>query len=267
SDTTVVKVMTDGNFLAELQHDRFLYRYDTLIIDEAHKGNLNIDFLLGYLNQLLPRRVDLQLIIASATIDVLLFGQHFNQAPIVEVSGRTYPVDVWYRPPLDLRSDESEGEDDQYQGVIEAIREIEQDEKNKKTQRGGDILVFLSGEREIREAAISIRKAQFPHLDVLPFYARLSLAEQQKVFAPHNGRRVVLATNVAETSITVPGIRYVIDPGFARISRYSYRTKVQRLPIEPISQASANQRKGRCGRVSEGICIRLYSEEDFHARP
>lgn len=264
SDTTLIKVMTDGILLAEIQQDRYLSRYDTLIIDEAHERSLNIDFLLGYLKQLLPRRPDLKIIITSATIDVERFSRHFNNAPVIEVSGRTYPVDVWYRPPLELNDD---SDDDPYRPVIEAIREIEQHEKHQSTRRGGDILVFLSGEREIREAANSIRQAQFPHLEVIPFYARLSLAEQQKVFAPHTGRRVILATNVAETSITVPGIRYVIDPGFARISRYSYRTKVQRLPIEPVSQASANQRKGRCGRVSEGICVRLYSEEDFNARP
>jgi ATP-dependent helicase HrpA len=267
TENTLVKVMTDGILLAEVQNDRFLSRYDTLIIDEAHERSLNIDFLLGYLKQLLPRRPDLKLIITSATIDVQRFAQHFNNAPVIEVSGRTYPVDVWYRPPLDSSSEESERDDDQYQYIIDAIREIEQHEKQHKSQRGGDILIFMSGERDIREAANSIRKAQFPHIEVIPFYARLSLAEQQKVFSPHTGRRIVLATNVAETSITVPGIRYVIDPGFARISRYSYRTKVQRLPIEPISQASANQRKGRCGRVSEGICIRLYSEDDFNARP
>lgn len=267
NDTTLVKVMTDGILLAEIQNDRFLSRYDTIIIDEAHERSLNIDFLLGYLKQLLPRRPDLKVIITSATIDVQRFAQHFNNAPVIEVSGRTFPVDVWYRPPFAIDAEEAERDDDQYQPIIEAIREIEDYEKQNRTRRGGDILIFMSGERDIREAANSIRKAQFAHLEVIPFYARLSLAEQQKVFAPHTGRRIVLATNVAETSITVPGIRYVIDPGFARISRYSYRTKVQRLPIEPVSQASANQRKGRCGRVSEGICIRLYSEEDFNSRP
>jgi ATP-dependent helicase HrpA len=264
SGQSLVKVMTDGILLAEIQNDRFLSRYDTLIIDEAHERSLNIDFLLGFLKQLLPKRPDLKVIITSATIDLERFSQHFDDAPIIEVSGRTYPVDVWYRPPLDS---ESEG-DDSYQPILDAIHEIETHERSVgKGARGGDILVFLSGEREIREAARSIRQAGFQHLEVLPFYARLSMAEQQKVFAPHKGRRVVLATNVAETSITVPGIRYVIDPGFARLSRYSYRTKVQRLPVEPVSQASANQRKGRCGRVAEGICIRLYSEEDFLARP
>ncbi len=267
SDSTLVKLMTDGILLAEIQQDPFLNRYDTLIIDEAHERSLNIDFLLGYLKHLLPRRPDLKVIITSATIDLEKFSAHFDQAPIIEVSGRTYPVDVWYRPLLELRAEDTETEPDINLAIVEAVHEIHAWEKSGGGARGGDILVFLSGEREIREAADALRKAQFAHLEVLPFYARLSLAEQQKVFAPHRGRRIVLATNVAETSITVPGIRYVIDPGYARISRYSYRTKVQRLPVEPVSQASANQRKGRCGRVSEGICIRLYSEEDFLARP
>ncbi len=268
TENTLIKVMTDGILLAEIQHDPFLNRYDTLIIDEAHERSLNIDFLLGYLKQLLPKRPDLKLIITSATIDLERFSQHFNNAPIIEVSGRTYPVETWYRPMYEREGDEEGDNDpDQYQAIVDAVAEIETHEKTAKAIRGGDILVFLSGEREIREAAEALRKAQFNHLEVIPFYARLSLAEQQKVFAPHTGRRIVLATNVAETSITVPGIRYVIDPGFARISRYSYRTKVQRLPIEPVSQASANQRKGRCGRVAEGICIRLYSEEDFNSRP
>lgn len=268
TENTLIKVMTDGILLAEIQHDPFLNRYDTLIIDEAHERSLNIDFLLGYLKQLLPKRPDLKLIITSATIDLERFSQHFNNAPIIEVSGRTYPVETWYRPMYEREGDEEGDNDpDQYQAIVDAVAEIETHEKTAKAIRGGDILVFLSGEREIREAAEALRKAQFNHLEVIPFYARLSLAEQQKVFASHTGRRIVLATNVAETSITVPGIRYVIDPGFARISRYSYRTKVQRLPIEPVSQASANQRKGRCGRVAEGICIRLYSEEDFNSRP
>jgi ATP-dependent helicase HrpA len=268
NENTLIKVMTDGILLAEIQHDPFLNKYDTLIIDEAHERSLNIDFLLGYLKQLLPKRPDLKLIITSATIDLERFSQHFNNAPIIEVSGRTYPVEVWYRPLYEFEgSDESENEPDQYAAIVDAVHEIELHEKTGSGPRGGDILVFLSGEREIREAAEALRKAQFAHMEVIPFYARLSLAEQQKVFAAHTGRRIVLATNVAETSITVPGIRYVIDPGFARISRYSYRTKVQRLPIEPVSQASANQRKGRCGRVAEGICIRLYSEDDFNSRP
>ncbi len=270
SDQTLIKVMTDGILLAEIQNDPYLNKYDTLIIDEAHERSLNIDFLLGYLKQLLPRRPDLKLIITSATIDLEKFSQHFNNAPIIEVSGRTYPVDVWYRPLFESQAKDEEGEDteqDIYSAMVDAVHEIELHEKTSGGPRGGDILIFLSGEREIREAADALRKAQFAHMEVVPFYARLSLAEQQRVFAPHTGRRIVLATNVAETSITVPGIRYVIDPGFARISRYSYRTKVQRLPIEPVSQASANQRKGRCGRVAEGICIRLYSEEDFNNRP
>ncbi len=270
SDQTLIKVMTDGILLAEIQNDPYLNKYDTLIIDEAHERSLNIDFLLGYLKQLLPRRPDLKLIITSATIDLEKFSQHFNKAPVIEVSGRTYPVDIWYRPLFESQAKDDEGEDteqDIYSAMVDAVHEIELHEKTSGGPRGGDILIFMSGEREIREAADALRKAQFAHMEVVPFYARLSLAEQQRVFAPHTGRRIVLATNVAETSITVPGIRYVIDPGFARISRYSYRTKVQRLPIEPVSQASANQRKGRCGRVAEGVCIRLYSEQDFNNRP
>ncbi len=259
TDTTHIKLMTDGILLAEIQNDPYLNKYDTLIIDEAHERSLNIDFLLGYLSRILPKRPDLKLIITSATIDLEKFSQHFNQAPIIEVSGRTYPVDVHYRPMADQ-------DGDLYEAIVTTVSEILETEKGGR-RRGGDILVFLSGEREIREAALALRRAQFPHLEVLPLYARLSLAEQNRVFQNHTGRRVVLSTNVAETSITVPGIRYVIDPGFARISRYSYRTKIQRLPIEPISQASANQRKGRCGRVSEGVCYRLYDEDDFNTRP
>lgn len=262
-DTSLIKVMTDGILLAEIQQDPMLNRYDTLIIDEAHERSLNIDFLLGYLKQLLPKRPDLKLIITSATIDVERFSRHFNNAPVIEVSGRTYPVDVWYRPMLDSDSEDA----DPYQAIVDAVLEIDQHERKTGKNRGGDILVFLSGERDIREAAKRLRHADFRHYEILPFYARLSLAEQNRVFSSHKGRRIVLATNVAETSITVPGIRYVIDTGVARISRYSVRTKVQRLPIEPISQASANQRKGRCGRVSDGICVRLYSEEDFLSRP
>lgn len=251
-----IKLMTDGILLAEIQNDPLLLRYDTLIIDEAHERSLNIDFLLGYLKQILPKRPDLKLIVTSATIDVQRFSRHFNDAPILEVSGRTYPVEILYRPWT--------GElEDQSQAIVEAIQEI----LTLPNSGAGDILVFLAGEREIRETALALRKAEFPHLEVLPLYARLSLAEQNRVFQSHKGRRVVLATNVAETSITVPGIGYVIDPGYARISRYSVRTKVQRLPIEPISQASANQRAGRCGRVSNGLCIRLYAEEDFVQRP
>ncbi|GAA3726118.1 ATP-dependent RNA helicase HrpA [Salinactinospora qingdaonensis] len=278
SDDTLVKLMTDGILLAEMQQDRMLRDYDTLIIDEAHERSLNIDFLLGYIKRLLPKRPDLKVIITSATIDPERFSRHFGDAPIVEVSGRTYPVEVRYRPlapePGDTGDTEEEDdggkaqpqaspERDQTQAICEAVDEL-------SAEGPGDILVFLSGEREIRDTADALEK----HLgtgdhapEVLPLFARLSAAEQHRVFQPHRGRRIVLATNVAETSLTVPGIKYVVDPGTARISRYSHRTKVQRLPIEPISQASANQRKGRCGRVSEGVCIRLYSEADFLARP
>ncbi|WP_325167613.1 ATP-dependent RNA helicase HrpA [Zooshikella ganghwensis] len=271
SDQTHIKLMTDGILLAEIQQDRFLNQYDTLIIDEAHERSLNIDFLLGYLKWLLPKRPELKLIITSATIDVERFSQHFNQAPIIEVSGRAYPVTVHYRPFLDNEEDSSDNKRDtdekQLQGIISALREIEQLERQGQVPRLGDVLVFLSGEREIRDTAKALRQAAFRDTEVLPLYARLTAAEQQRVFQPHRGRRVVLATNVAETSITVPGIRYVIDPGTARVSRYSYRSKVQRLPIEAVSQASANQRKGRCGRVAEGVCFRLFSEEDFLGRP
>ncbi|MBN9103933.1 MAG: ATP-dependent RNA helicase HrpA [Propionibacteriaceae bacterium] len=257
SRETRVKVMTDGILLAEISHDRDLRRYDTIIIDEAHERSLNIDFLLGYLKQLLPRRPDLKVIITSATIDTERFSEHFGGAPVVEVSGRGYPVEVRYRPVQDSAEDRDR---DQNDAICDAVSEL-------AAGPGGDILVFLSGEREIRDAADAINALKLRFTEVLPLYARLSFAEQQRVFSPHTGRRVVLATNVAETSLTVPGIRYVVDPGFARISRYSARTKVQRLPIEPISQASANQRTGRCGRLGPGVCIRLYSEEDFAARP
>ncbi len=266
NDNTSVKVMTDGILLAQIQNDPYLNNYDTIIIDEAHERSLNIDFLLGYFKRLLPKRPELKLIITSATIDVTRFSEHFDNAPVFQVSGRTYPVDVWYRPPYENNTDE-DSSDDACQPIVDAIEEIIVYEKQQAQGNGGDILVFLSGEREIREAAKRLRDADFKHVEILPFYARLSLAEQTRVFTSHKGRRVVLATNVAETSITVPGIRYVIDTGVARMSRYSYRTKVQRLPIEAVSQASANQRKGRCGRVSNGICIRLYSEEDFSGRP
>ena len=268
-DSSLIKLMTDGILLAETQHDRYLEKYDTIIVDEAHERSLNIDFLLGYLKTLLPRRPDLKVIITSATIDLERFSKHFNDAPIVEVSGRTYPVETWYRP-LAAEVDE-EGEsllDDLTvdQGILAALDEIAAHEK-AEGKRPGDVLIFLPGEREIREAAEVLRKANLRLTEVLPLYARLTPAEQQKIFAPMAGRKIVLATNVAETSLTVPGIRYVIDSGTARISRYSYRAKVQRLPIEAISQASANQRKGRCGRVEPGICVRLYSEEDFLGRP
>lgn len=257
SDNTMVKLMTDGILLAEIQQDRLLMQYDTIIIDEAHERSLNIDFLLGYLKELLPRRPDLKIIITSATIDPERFSKHFNNAPIIEVSGRTYPVEVRYRPIVEEADDT---ERDQLQAIFDAVDEL-------GTESSGDILIFMSGELEIRDTADALSKRDLRHTEVLPLYARLSNSEQNRVFQPHSGRRIVLATNVAETSLTVPGIKYVIDPGTARISRYSYRTKVQRLPIEPVSQASANQRKGRCGRVSEGICIRLYSEDDFLSRP
>ncbi|UCJ16239.1 ATP-dependent RNA helicase HrpA [Pseudomonas sp. MM211] len=268
-DSSLIKLMTDGILLAETQHDRYLEKYDTLIVDEAHERSLNIDFLLGYLKTLLPRRPDLKVIITSATIDLERFSKHFNDAPIVEVSGRTYPVETWYRP-LAAEVDE-EGErllDDLTvdQGILAALDEIAAHETSVG-QRPGDVLIFLPGEREIRDAAEVLRKANLRFTEVLPLYARLTPAEQQKIFAPMAGRKIVLATNVAETSLTVPGIRYVIDSGTARISRYSYRAKVQRLPIEAVSQASANQRKGRCGRVEPGICVRLYAEEDFLGRP
>ena len=252
-ENTLIRLMTDGLLLAEIQHDRLLRRYDTIIIDEAHERSLNIDFLLGFLHQLLPKRPDLKLIITSATIDPGQFATHFGDAPIVEVSGRTYPVEVRYR--------DDAPEQDQPDAIGDAVDEL------LGESRDGDVLVFLSGEREIRDTADVLRGRLGDDVEVLPLYARLSTAEQQRVFQAHRKRRVVLATNVAETSLTVPGIKYVVDPGFARMSRYSARLKVQRLPIEPISQASADQRKGRCGRTSDGICIRLYSEEDFLERP
>ncbi len=251
-EDTLVRLMTDGLLLAEIQHDRLLRRYDTIIVDEAHERSLNIDFLLGYLRGLLPQRPDLKLVITSATIDPGRFSRHFGGAPIVEVSGRTFPVEVRHRPPAE--------EADPVDAIGDAVEELLRDGP-------GDVLVFLSGEREIRDAAEALTGRLGDGVGVLPLYARLSPAEQQRVFQPHDERRVVLATNVAETSLTVPGIGSVVDPGSARISRYSTRLKVQRLPIEPISQASADQRKGRCGRTSDGICIRLYDEEDFAARP
>ncbi|MFC5981696.1 ATP-dependent RNA helicase HrpA [Knoellia sp. GCM10027209] len=265
SDNTLVKVMTDGILLNEMQHDRLLSKYDTIIIDEAHERSLNIDFILGYLKQLLPRRPDLKVVITSATIDPEKFAKHFagpdgTPAPIIEVSGRTYPVEVRYRPLVDPDREDAE-ERDQVTGVCDAVEELWTE------HREGDILVFLSGEREIRDTADALASMDLPQTEVLPLFARLSAAEQHRVFGRHTGRRVVLATNVAETSLTVPGIRYVVDAGTARISRYSQRTKVQRLPIEPVSQASANQRAGRCGRVADGICIRLYSQDDFESRP
>ncbi|MBX8617084.1 ATP-dependent RNA helicase HrpA [Pseudomonas cichorii] len=266
---TLIKLMTDGILLAETQHDRFLERYDTIIVDEAHERSLNIDFLLGYLKTLLPRRPDLKVIITSATIDLQRFSEHFDKAPIIEVSGRTFPVDTWYRPLTSEQDEEGNSVEDDLtvdQAILATLDELAAFERSER-KSPGDVLVFLPGEREIRDAAEVLRKAQLKHTEILPLYARLSPAEQQRIFQSHPGRRVVLATNVAETSLTVPGIRYVIDTGTARISRYSYRAKVQRLPIEAISQASANQRKGRCGRVEPGLCVRLYSEEDFNGRP
>ncbi|MFZ0158382.1 MAG: ATP-dependent RNA helicase HrpA, partial [Kineosporiaceae bacterium] len=264
--TTSVKLMTDGILLTELQRDRMLMRYDTLIIDEAHERSLNIDFILGYLRQLLPRRPDLKIVITSATIDPRRFADHFSlpgrpPVPVIEVSGRTFPVEVRYHP-IEETAGGSGGSEpaDQTDAICAAVSEL-------CGEGAGDILVFLSGEREIRDTADALASTVPRHTEIVPLFARLSIAEQHRVFAPHTGRRVVLATNVAETSLTVPGIRYVVDPGTARISRYSHRTKVQRLPIEPISQASANQRAGRCGRVADGICIRLYSEKDFQGRP
>ncbi|UYG06357.1 ATP-dependent RNA helicase HrpA [Halomonas sp. M4R1S46] len=274
-EATLVKLMTDGILLAETRHDPDLSRYESIIIDEAHERSLNIDFLLGYLKRLLARRPDLKVIITSATIDVDRFAEHFalpgpdgrpRPAPVVEVSGRTYPVEVRYRPLI--RDAEDEEDRTLQEGILHAVEEIEAVEREKRWFHGPrDILVFLPGEREIRETADTLRRADLKGTEILPLYARLSNAEQNRVFAPHAGRRIVLATNVAETSLTVPGIRYVIDPGLVRISRYSYRAKIQRLPVEPVSQASADQRKGRCGRVAEGVCIRLFDEEDYLGRP
>ncbi|UTW08683.1 ATP-dependent RNA helicase HrpA [Pseudomonas benzenivorans] len=269
NERSLIKLMTDGILLAETQHDRFLDKYDTIIVDEAHERSLNIDFLLGYLKTLLARRPDLKLIITSATIDLERFSQHFGGAPVVEVSGRTYPVETWYRPLTAEQDEEGNRVEEDLsvdQAILASLDELAAFERSEG-KRPGDVLVFLPGEREIRDCAEVLRKANLRHTEVLPLYARLTPAEQQKIFQPMAGRKIVLATNVAETSLTVPGIRYVIDSGTARISRYSYRAKVQRLPIEAVSQASANQRKGRCGRVEPGICIRLYSEEDFLARP
>ena len=267
-DESLIKVMTDGILLAETQSDPLLTQYDTIIIDEAHERSLNIDFLLGYLKQLLPNRPDLKLIITSATIDPHRFSRHFSDAPMIEVSGRTYPVEVRYRP---MEPDEPELDDngnpvqsppvDPIDAIATAVDEV------RRESASGDVLVFLASEREIRESAIALAERLPAEWDILPLYARLSVEDQQRVFKPGHRRRVVLATNVAETSITVPNIVYVIDPGEARISRYNPRTKVQRLPIEPISQASANQRKGRCGRVAPGVCVRLYSQADFDSRP
>ena len=259
NENTFVKVMTDGILLAETHSDHSLRAYDTLIIDEAHERSLNIDFLLGYVKQLMVKRPDLKIIITSATIDPQRFSKHFDNAPVIEISGRTYPVEVRYRPEhfLDDAEDAVPIED----AVVKAIDEIFHETHE------GDVLVFLPGEREIRECDEALRKHHPAHTEVLPLYSRLSNAEQDRVFQTSNRRRIVLATNVAETSLTVPGIRYVVDAGVARINRYSARSKINQLQIEPISQASAQQRSGRCGRVASGIAVRLYSEEDFNARP
>ena len=267
SSDTLVRLVTDGLLLAEIRQDPMLRRYDTVIVDEAHERSLNIDFLLGYLHRLLPQRPDLKLVITSATIDPGRFSRHFGDAPVVEVSGRTFAVEVRHRP---LSAEPVTGDDDEdaapapdrdpVDAIGDAVEELLRDGP-------GDVLVFLSGEREIRDTAEALTGRLPSRIEVLPLYARLSPAEQRRVFKAHDARRVVLATNVAETSLTVPGIGSVVDPGTARISRYSSRLKVQRLPIEAVSQASADQRKGRCGRQSDGICIRLYSEEDFAARP
>ena len=275
-----IKLMTDGILLAEMQKDRLLRQYDTIIIDEAHERSLNIDFILGYLRQILPKRPDLKVIVTSATIDPQRFANHFadksgKPAPVIEVSGRTYPVEMRYRP-LNENSEQDNNDEkpssggsyeakDIISGILDAVDELSDVTNGSQSQ--GDILVFLNGEREIRDTALALTKANLRHTQILPLYARLTISEQNRIFKPHTGRNIVLATNVAETSLTVPGIKYVIDPGTARVSRYSYRTKVQRLPIEAISQASANQRAGRCGRVSSGICIRLYSEDDYLNRP
>ena len=254
-----IKLMTDGILLAETQTDRYLAAYDTLIIDEAHERSLNIDFLLGYLKQLLPRRPDLKVIITSATIDAERFSRHFNNAPVLEVSGRTYPVEICYRP-INER-DEDEAEMDIPEAIVDAADELAR-------LGDGDILVFLPGEREILEAAEALRKSPLRRNDeILPLFARLSAQEQHKIFHPNGSkRRIVLATNVAETSLTVPRIKYVIDTGLARVKRYSARAKVEQLHVEKISQAAARQRSGRCGRVSAGVCIRLYAEDDFNQR-
>ncbi|MCU1546115.1 MAG: hrpA, partial [Homoserinimonas sp.] len=279
---TRIKLMTDGILLNEIHRDRLLKKYDAIIIDEAHERSLTIDFLLGYLKQLMPQRPDLKIIITSATIDPQSFSRHFGGAPIVEVSGRTYPVEIRYRPLVpdaatddpddeaatrstsEERSSGAASETDIFDGINAALDELAR-------ESSGDVLVFLSGENEIRDAEDAIRARNLPGTEVLPLYGRLSAADQHKVFRPSatagTRRRIVLATNVAETSLTVPGIKYVIDAGTARISRYSVRAKIQRLPIEAISQASANQRSGRSGRTSNGIAIRLYSEEDFAKRP
>ncbi|MBV8626848.1 MAG: ATP-dependent RNA helicase HrpA, partial [Paraburkholderia sp.] len=273
-----VKLMTDGILLAETQTDPLLKAYDTIIIDEAHERSLNIDFLLGYLKEILPKRPDLKLIVTSATIDADRFARHFGSeekpAPVIEVSGRLYPVEVRYRPVAEdspaVKSAEGSGPRERPKNQREADRDLMDaivDAVDELCREGpGDVLVFLPGEREIRDAAEALRKHHPPHTEILPLFARLSAAEQERVFKPSNARRIVLATNVAETSLTVPGIRYVVDTGLARVKRYSYRNKVEQLQVESISQAAANQRAGRCGRVADGVCIRLYEETDFQAR-
>jgi ATP-dependent helicase HrpA len=278
-----IKVMTDGILLAETQSDPEFRGYDTLILDEAHERSLNIDFLLGYLKTLLPRRPGLKLIISSATLEADRFSAYFGGAPVVEVSGRTYPVEIRYRPPSPpplpsplkgegvspppSRGGGREGgggkpdeEPDLDLAILHAVDELAR-------EGPGDILVFLPGEREIRDAQESLRKHHPPQTEILPLFARLSVSEQEQVFQPHGGRRIVLATNVAETSLTVPGIRYVVDAGLARVKRYSLRNKIEQLKIEKVAQAAANQRAGRCGRVAAGVCIRLYDEPDFLSRP
>ncbi|MDR0183435.1 ATP-dependent RNA helicase HrpA [Lysobacter arvi] len=258
-EQTAVKFMTDGILLAEIQSDRWLSQYDTILIDEAHERSLNIDFLLGYLKQLLARRKDLKVIVTSATIDTERFAAHFGGAPVVNVEGRSYPVSVRYRP---LEGEgEDEGERTVNDGIVSACDEITREDPR------GDVLIFLPGEREIRDAHLALERRKYRETEVLPLYARLSVRDQDRVFNPGPKRRIVLATNVAETSLTVPRIRYVVDPGLARVKRYSPRGKLDRLHIEPVSQASADQRKGRCGRISEGTCYRLYSEPDFESRP
>ncbi|RKG31513.1 ATP-dependent RNA helicase HrpA [Acinetobacter guerrae] len=274
SNDSIVRLMTDGILLAELGHDRYLNKYDTIIIDEAHERSLNIDFIMGYLKQILKKRPDLKVIVTSATLDVNRFSRYFNDAPIFEVEGRSFPVEVRYRPISELSiggSDDDEFDDFEEnlpRAVVQAVEECFADAEEKGHPEHADILIFSSTEQEIRELQETLQKHGPRHTEILPLYARLGLGEQQKIFSPSGkGRRIIIATNVAETALTVPNIRYVIDSGFARISRYSYRSRVQRLPIEAISQAAANQRKGRCGRIAPGVCIRLYSEEDFLSRP
>ncbi|ENU30423.1 ATP-dependent helicase HrpA [Acinetobacter sp. CIP-A165] len=274
SQDSIVRLMTDGILLAELTNDRFLSKYDTIIIDEAHERSLNIDFIMGYLKQLLPKRPDLKVIVTSATLDVNRFSQYFYNAPVFEVEGRSFPVELRYRPISELNivgSDDDEFDDFEEnlpRAVVQAVEECFADADSKGHPEHADILIFASTEQEIRELQETLQKHGPRHTEVLPLYARLAIAEQQKIFSPSGkGRRIIIATNVAETALTVPNIRYVIDSGFARLSRYNYRSRVQRLPIEAISQAAANQRKGRCGRIAAGVCIRLYSEDDFLSRP